>query len=79
MADVSATLDLADRWREADEPHSQVVRFPANAPLRLDAGIDFAPLQIAYQTYARSTPTAAMPCSSATRSPAISTSSTTIR
>ena len=51
MADVSATLDLADRTREADDPHSPVVRFAANNPLRLDAGVDFGPLQIAYQTY----------------------------
>jgi homoserine O-acetyltransferase len=51
MADVSAMLDLADRAREADTPHSPVVRFGANKPLRLDAGLDFAPWQIAYQTY----------------------------
>lgn len=51
MADVSATLDLADRAREADDPHSPVVRFAANNPLHLDAGVDFGPLQIAYQTY----------------------------
>ena len=51
MADASATLDLADRTREADQPHSPVVRFAANNPLRLDAGLDFGPLQIAYQTY----------------------------
>jgi homoserine O-acetyltransferase len=51
MAEASATLDLADRAREADQPHSPVVRFGANEPLRLDAGVDFSPLQIAYQTY----------------------------
>ena len=51
MAEAKATLDLADRRREADEPHSLVVRFALSKPLRLDAGIDFAPLQIAYQTY----------------------------
>ena len=50
MAETAA-LDLADRAREADQPHSLVVRFAANNPLRLDAGIDFSPLQIAYQTY----------------------------
>jgi homoserine O-acetyltransferase len=50
MADATATLDLADRTREADQPHSLVVCFPANKPLRLDAGVDFSPLQIAYQT-----------------------------
>src|ERR1700726_2845442 len=51
MADIGATLDLADRTREADDPHSPVVRFGVHKPLRLDAGVDFAPLQIAYQTY----------------------------
>jgi len=51
MADIGATLDLADRTREADDPHSPVVRFGLDKPLRLDAGVDFAPLQIAYQTY----------------------------
>ncbi|HYA07177.1 MAG TPA: homoserine O-acetyltransferase, partial [Xanthobacteraceae bacterium] len=51
MTDVNGALDLADRAREADEPHSLVVRFAANKPLRLDAGLDFAPLQIGYQTY----------------------------
>ena len=53
MAELGATLDLADRRREADHPHSLIVRFPANNPLRLDAGIDFGPLQIAYQTYGK--------------------------
>jgi homoserine O-acetyltransferase len=47
MAEASATLDLADRTREADHPHSLLVRFPANNPLRLD----LKPFQIAYQTY----------------------------
>ena len=51
MAELGTTLDRADRTREADQPHSPVVRFPANNPLQLDAGIDFGPLQIAYQTY----------------------------
>jgi homoserine O-acetyltransferase/O-succinyltransferase len=48
MADITATLDLADRTREADDPHSPAVRFTA---ARLDAGVDLAPFQIAYQTY----------------------------
>src|SRR6201997_5742885 len=51
MADFGATLDLADRTREADAPHSPVVRFGLDKPLRLDAGVDLAPFQIAYQTY----------------------------
>ncbi|MEP9375680.1 homoserine O-acetyltransferase [Aquabacter sp. CN5-332] len=37
--------------READEPHSPVVRFGRNKPLRLDAGVALTDLQIAYQTY----------------------------
>jgi homoserine O-acetyltransferase/O-succinyltransferase len=37
--------------READDPRSEVVRFGADKPLRLDAGVDLAPYQIAYQTY----------------------------
>ena len=36
---------------EADAPHSTVVRFGADQPLKLDAGVDLRPLQIAYQTY----------------------------
>ena len=37
--------------REAVDPSSLVMRFGPDKPLRLDAGIDLAPLQIAYQTY----------------------------
>ena len=51
MAEINAALEPADRAREADEPHSLVVRFGAGRPLRLDAGVDLAPFQIAYQTY----------------------------
>ena len=36
---------------EADQPHSPVVRFGTDKPLRLDAGEILAPFQIAYQTY----------------------------
>ena len=50
-ADFSVALDPADRAREADSPHSLVVRFGPDKPLRLDAGVDLAPFQIAYQTY----------------------------
>ena len=39
MSEASAALDLADRKREADHPHSLVVRFSPNNPLRLDAGV----------------------------------------
>ena len=37
--------------REATEPSSLVMRFGKDKPLRLDAGGDLSPLQIAYQTY----------------------------
>jgi len=53
MAEISAALEPADRAREADEPHSLVVRCGVDKPLRLDAGVDLAPFQIAYQTYGR--------------------------
>jgi homoserine O-acetyltransferase len=37
--------------READEPHSPLVRFGPDKPLRLDAGVELSPFQIAYMTY----------------------------
>jgi homoserine O-acetyltransferase len=37
--------------READNPHSKVVRFGPDMPLPLDCGVTLSPLQIAYQTY----------------------------
>ena len=36
---------------EADQPHSQVVRFEASNALAMDCGAAFGPLTIAYQTY----------------------------
>jgi len=36
---------------EANEPSSHVLRFGADQPLKLDAGVMLAPFQIAYQTY----------------------------
>ncbi|MGQ3676422.1 homoserine O-acetyltransferase MetX [Xanthobacter sp. TB0139] len=36
---------------EIDTPHSQIVRFGADKPLKLDAGVLLPHLQIAYQTY----------------------------
>jgi homoserine O-acetyltransferase/O-succinyltransferase len=50
-ADVIVAVDSADRAREADGPRSRLVCFGIENPLRLDAGIDLAPFQIAYQTY----------------------------
>ncbi|EJW10444.1 Homoserine O-acetyltransferase [Rhodovulum sp. PH10] len=37
--------------READHPRSQLASFGADRPLRLEAGLDLSPFQIAYQTY----------------------------
>jgi homoserine O-acetyltransferase len=37
--------------READEPHSDLVRFGPDKPLRLDAGVELTPFQIAYKTF----------------------------
>jgi homoserine O-acetyltransferase/O-succinyltransferase len=44
-------VDTAGRVRETDEPRSPVVKFGADKPLRLDAGVELSPFQIAYQTY----------------------------
>jgi homoserine O-acetyltransferase len=45
-------VSLTEKPREADDPHnSLLVRFGPDKPLKLDAGVDLAPFQIAYQTY----------------------------
>ena len=36
---------------EANDPHSLLVRFSADRPLKMDSGVLLAPFQIAYQTY----------------------------
>jgi homoserine O-acetyltransferase len=41
----------AQRRAEIDTPSSKLVRFPAEAPLRLDCGQTLAPFSIAYQTW----------------------------
>lgn len=38
-------------WREADAPQSQVLRFPIDKSLEMDAGVALGPLSIAFQTY----------------------------
>src|ERR1041385_1029702 len=55
MAEVklSVARDPPGHSREAENPHSLVARFGTDKPLRLDAGVDLAPFQIAYQTYGR--------------------------
>ena len=51
MAEVRLKPDLRDRLSEAENPHSQIARFGPDQPLKLDAGVELAPFQIAYQTY----------------------------
>src|SRR5690348_1258254 len=55
MVDVQSVpgpaIQTGERFREADNPTSLVVRFGIDQPLKLDCGIDLAPFQIAYQTY----------------------------
>ena len=51
MAETQLKDDRDVRLREAEQPHSPVIRFAADAALKLDAGVSLAPFQIAYQTY----------------------------
>jgi len=51
-ASRTSTEEAADSPREADQPHeSLMAHFGANKPLKLDAGVELAPFQIAYKTY----------------------------
>lgn len=53
-AELTDARDEADAPREADQPHdSLVARFGADKPLKLDAGVELAPFQIAYKTYGK--------------------------
>ncbi len=47
----AAAIDPRGGMAEADNPHSLVVRFPQTEPLITDAGLEIAPLTVAYQTY----------------------------
>ncbi len=53
MADVNLSSPReAVAPREADEPHdSALAQFGPDKPLKLDAGVELAPFQIAYKTY----------------------------
>ena len=51
MGETQLKDDRDVRLREAEQPHSPVIRFAADAALKLDAGVSLAPFQIAYQTY----------------------------
>ena len=50
MADVGIALDVVGRGREADTPRNSLVA-RIDRPLKLDAGVELAPFQIAYKTY----------------------------
>jgi homoserine O-acetyltransferase/O-succinyltransferase len=54
MGEVSrtSTQEAADSLREADQPHeSLIAHFGVDKPLKLDAGVELVPFQIAYKTY----------------------------
>src|SRR3954464_10738498 len=50
-AQLSERPDVTGHMRGADTPQSPVVRFGRDKPLKLDAGVELAPFQIAYKTY----------------------------
>jgi homoserine O-acetyltransferase len=50
-AQVSAREKVNGHVREAERPHSLVVHFGSDKPLKLDAGVELSPFQLAYQTY----------------------------
>jgi homoserine O-acetyltransferase/O-succinyltransferase len=52
MVELSTVREAESQTREADEPRdSLLVRFGADKPLKLDAGVELSPFQIAYKTY----------------------------
>ncbi len=52
MGDAGTITETMLRTREADAArNSQVARFGADRPLKLDAGVELSPFQIAYKTY----------------------------
>src|SRR5260370_20567847 len=53
MAELKAVAGriAVGREREADQPRSPVAIFGKDQPLRLDAGVDLSPFQVAYQPY----------------------------
>src|ERR1017187_1334743 len=49
---LSSQREAPDAAREADYPHdSRVAHFGVDKPLKLDAGLELSPFQIAYKTY----------------------------
>jgi homoserine O-acetyltransferase/O-succinyltransferase len=56
-ADISVAPNMPGGPHEADHPReSLVVRFGPDKPLKLDAGVELSPLQIAYKTYGQLNP-----------------------
>ena len=52
MVELTTVRDATSQTREADEPRdSLLVRFGADKPLKLDAGVELSPFQVAYKTY----------------------------
>jgi homoserine O-acetyltransferase/O-succinyltransferase len=51
MAELKAVAGRVAVEREADHPHSAVEVFGTDEPLRLDAGVEICPFQVAYQAY----------------------------
>jgi len=50
--DRTSIPEVADSPREADQPHESLIAlFGADRPLKLDAGVELSPFQIAYKTY----------------------------
>src|SRR6187551_2210049 len=52
-ASLTGSREAADAPREADQPHDSLVAHFGDRPLRLDAGVELSPFQIAYKTYGR--------------------------
>jgi homoserine O-acetyltransferase len=51
-ANRTSTQEAVDSLREADQPHESLMAyFGADNPLKLDAGVELTPFQIAYKTY----------------------------
>ena len=51
-ANRTSTQEAVDSQREADQPHESLMAyFGADNPLKLDAGVELTPFQIAYKTY----------------------------
>ena len=52
MVELSTAPEIINRASAADDPRdSLVARFGTDRPLKLDAGVELAPFQIAYKTY----------------------------